>query len=248
MKMIRTMASCLALSATLALAGTSEIFKQANADYSAGHYAEAAKSYENLLNSDGPRVSVLRNLGSTYFKMGKNGQAILSFERALVLRPRDPDLRANLKLAQDQAAIYPVTHDTFWRSILERYPARSWSLAVLATAILFPMAALAWYFSKDKARLWIGIFAAADLLVVGFTIAGLVTRSGENGRGIIVSNPATIRISPFEKADSRSTLAEGREVRLGNESNGYFWVTSKDGSQDGWVVKGEVVPVNPDRK
>ncbi len=175
--------------------------------------------------------------------MGKNGRAILSFERALVLQPRDPDLRANLKLAQNQAAVYPVNDDSFWRSLLERHSARSWSMAALATAILLPLAALAWFFWKGKARLWIAIFAAADLVVLGLAIAGLDAGSGKHARGIIVANAATIRISPFEKADNRGTLAEGREVSLGNESNGYFWVTSKDGSQEGWVAKGEVAPV-----
>jgi len=245
--MIKQMMLGVLLMGGLVYGNTDEVFEKANSDYEGGRFAEAAKSYEEILKADGPRVSVFGNLGSSYFKMGENGRAILAFERALVIQPRDPDLLANLKLAQDQAAVYPVNEDSFWQSFLERFSTRSWSILLLITAILLPLTALSWVVGKGKARLGIAIFAVADLVVLGLAIAGVNARSGENDRGIIVAKAATVRISPFGEADNRGALAEGREVNLGNENNGYFWVTSEDGAQEGWVAKGEVVPVIPDR-
>ncbi|MBG7608449.1 MAG: tetratricopeptide repeat protein [Verrucomicrobia bacterium] len=223
-------------------------FKQANAAYAAGKYSEAAKSYEEILKADGPHISVLRNVGSAYYQMGENGKAILAFERALVLTPRDPDLLANLKLAQDQVAVYPVAEGSAWQSFLERYSTRAWSKIALVTAMLLPFAALAWCFRKGKERIGIGMFAAANLTMLALAFAGLDARSGEYKRGIIIGKPATVRISPFEKADDRGTLGEGREVTLGQETSGYFWVTADGGRQEGWVAADEVVPVVPERK
>ncbi len=245
MKIIKAIASIFFLTAILAFGSASQAFQKANADYAAGSYPEAVQSYEKLLERDGARVSVLRNLGNAYFKMEKYGRAILSFERALVIKPRDPDLLANLKLAQDQAAVYPVRDDSFWTSFLARYSARSWSMVALASAILLPLAALGWVFRKGKIRLWIAIFVVADLATLGLSFAGMDARSGERDRGIVIANSATVRISPFDKADTRGSLAEGREVSLGNKNNGYLWATSDDGSQEGWVAKDEVLPVIP---
>ena len=244
MRMIKRMVLGFLLMGGFVYGNTEEVFKNANSDYEGGRFPEAAKSYQEILKTDGPRVSVLRNLGSSYFQMAENGRAILAFERALTLKPRDPDLLANLKLAQDQAAVYPLNEGSFWRTLLERNSARWWSMAALAAAILLPLSALAWFFGK--ARLWIAIFAAADLVVLGIAIAGLVAGSTKQDRGIIVAKTATVRISPFEKADDRGSIAEGREVSLGKETNGYFWITSKDGSQEGWVFKDEVAQVSPD--
>ena len=56
-------------------------FAKANEDYRTGHFREAAEQYETLLENDGPRVSVLQNLGSAYHQLGENGRAILAFER-----------------------------------------------------------------------------------------------------------------------------------------------------------------------
>ena len=220
-------------------------FKQANADYAAGKYADAAKCYEEILKTEGTHVSVLRNLGSSYFQMGENGKAILAFERALVLSPRDPDLLANLKLAQDQVAVFPLVESSAWRSFLARYSARTWSKIVLITAFLLPIAALAWCFRKGKERIVIATLTAANLTILALAFAGIGSKSDEHKRGIVIGKPATIRISPFEKSDGRGTLAEGREVSLGQQKNGYLWITADGGTQEGWVAESEVAAVIP---
>lgn len=231
--------------ATFAFGGPTESFEQANSDYTAGRYAEAAARYETLLKQDGPRIGVLRNLGSAYFQMGQNGRAILAFKRALILDPSDPDLIANLKLAQDQAAVYPPTNDSFWRSFLEKRSARWWSFAALVAAIFLPLAALDWTARKGKFGRWIGAFAALDLAFLALAITGLITARNTEPHGIIITESATVRISPFQKANDRGTLAAGREVTLGKENNGYYWITSADGSLAGWIAQAEVAPLIP---
>lgn len=232
----------------LALGGTTETFRQANADYAEGKYAEAAKSYEQILKADGPRVAVLRNLGSAYFKMDEIGRAILAFERALMLKPHDPDLLANLKIAQDEAAVYPASSGSAWHAFLGRLSARDWSKIALVAAILLLPAALAWVFRKGKARLGIALFAIADLAAFGIALAGIDARSEESDRGIVIGKPATVRISPFETADARGSLSQGREVHLGEKSGGYLWISADGGSQEGWVAEDEVAPLIPDRE
>ncbi|MBK1884193.1 tetratricopeptide repeat protein [Luteolibacter pohnpeiensis] len=245
MKSLTRMVLGLLAMGVLAHAGTVDAFKKANADYEAGRFAEAAQAYEGILKSDGPRASVLKNLGSAYFKAGDNGRAILAFERALVLSPRDPDLLANLELAQKQAAVFPEENPKGWQTVLTRYSARRWSELVLIAGIILPLLAMGWIFLPGNRRIGLAALAVLDLAMLGIAIPGLKAKTGESTRAIVLAKPATVRISPFETAGDRGTIAEGREVALGKQSHGYYWVSVDQGSLQGWVANQEIAPVIP---
>jgi tetratricopeptide (TPR) repeat protein len=73
----------------------------ANQLVNAGHYAEAAQMYEQLV-AQNPRDAALHyNLGNAAFLLGDAGRAVAAYERAAALAPRDADIRANLALAQE---------------------------------------------------------------------------------------------------------------------------------------------------
>jgi tetratricopeptide (TPR) repeat protein len=225
-----------------------ERFERANADFEAGRFKEAAAAYEELLDQGGPRVAVLQNLGSAYFRTGEHGRAILAFERALLLQPGDPDLRANLKLARDQAAVFPPPPARAWQGFLERPSRKLWSGLALGSALLLPLAAGLWLGLRSRWRgaAWGAICASlAGLAALGLSLHALHLRQGEDARGIVVADPAKVRISPFEKAEERGRLAGGREVRLGREENGYFWVSVDGGATAGWVAAAEVERLIP---
>lgn len=245
MKLMRILLGFL-LTLSLARAGSAESFATANADYEAGRFQEAARAYEEIIKADGPRVSVLGNLGSAYFKLDDNGRAILSYERALLLEPRNPDLCANLNLARQQAAVFPTDHaESFWVAFFERYSRRAWSEIALFAAILLPLSTLAWVFLRGKKRTGVVVFAGLSLGVLAVALVALKITPTAESRGIILKNPATLHLSPFEKAESRGTLAAGHEVTLGEENKGYFWVSDKGSSLEGWIKKSDVSPVVP---
>ncbi len=78
-------------------------FAKANADYAAGHFPAAIAGYESLVKSRQWNPSLFYDLGNAYFRTGDFGRAILNYERALALDPAQPEARANLQLARDQA-------------------------------------------------------------------------------------------------------------------------------------------------
>ena len=75
------------------------LFYQANNLYEEGRYEEAAVAYRQLLEQGYESGNLYFNLGNTYFKMGRTGWAVLYYEKAKRLIPRDADLRANLGYA-----------------------------------------------------------------------------------------------------------------------------------------------------
>jgi tetratricopeptide (TPR) repeat protein len=88
------------------------LFFRGNELYGAERYAEAAGEYEKILTAGSESGHLHFNLGNAYFKAGDTGRAILEYERARRLMPRDPDLRANLGYARtlagegEEAALY----------------------------------------------------------------------------------------------------------------------------------------------
>jgi tetratricopeptide (TPR) repeat protein len=79
-----------------------EDFFRANQAYKEGRYEEAVKGYEQLVQSGLKNGHLYYNLGNGYFRQNQVGRAILNYERARLLMPRDPDLNFNLRNARDQ--------------------------------------------------------------------------------------------------------------------------------------------------
>ena len=77
----------------------------ANQLYEAGHYPEAIQMYEQLLDQGLEDSALLYNLGNAYYQQSDTVQAIINYQHAAQLAPRDPDIRANLELALSQAPI-----------------------------------------------------------------------------------------------------------------------------------------------
>lgn len=74
-----------------------ELFASANQLYQQGKFDEAAELYKRLLQAGYTEAIVWYNLGNTYVKLGKLGNAIAAYERARRLNPREKDLLENLK-------------------------------------------------------------------------------------------------------------------------------------------------------
>lgn len=78
-------------------AEAAKIFQEANTIYRTGDYKKAAELYESLIKQE-PRVSVFYyDLANTYVRLGKLSRAILNYEKALLLDPRNGDIRENLR-------------------------------------------------------------------------------------------------------------------------------------------------------
>ncbi|HBO97170.1 MAG TPA: hypothetical protein DE315_01770 [Candidatus Omnitrophica bacterium] len=75
-------------------------FAAAAAAYRAEDYDKAAAAYEEVLRGGKESGALYYNLGNSYFKKGSLGKAVLNYERARRLIPRDGDLNFNLEYAR----------------------------------------------------------------------------------------------------------------------------------------------------
>jgi len=74
----------------------------ANELVAAGHYAEAAQMYEQMIAQGAQDATLYYNLGNATLALGDAGRALAAYEQAAALAPRDADIQANLALALQQ--------------------------------------------------------------------------------------------------------------------------------------------------
>jgi tetratricopeptide (TPR) repeat protein len=241
---------CGAAASALALADGRETFDRANAMFEAGDFAGAAAAYDEILAEHGPRAAVYYNLGNSHLRMGDHGPAILAYERARLLSPRDPDLRANLALARKNAAAFdgePGMHPRV-EAALQFLSRNEWSWLVAAGAMLLGGLGLLCGVAKVK-RGWMtrvtAISAAFAALMILAGSAALYLRRDEAARGVILSADAVLRLSPFETAEPVATPGPGRIVKLGEKNGDFRFIEIPGTDLQGWLADKDVAPVIP---
>ena len=75
-----------------------ELYK-ASLLYDQGDYAEATKIYEKLVADKVELPGLYYNLGNSYYKSSRRGEAIAAYLKAYMMEPSDPDIKANLSYA-----------------------------------------------------------------------------------------------------------------------------------------------------
>jgi tetratricopeptide (TPR) repeat protein len=240
----------LVLGCATARAEPTEPFTAANQQFQSGDYAGAAASYEKILTDAGPRAAVFYNLGNSYQRLGKHGPAILSYERARLLNPRDPDLLANLARARKAAAAFEENvRQARVEAALNYLSPNEWSWLVAGSAlVLGGLALLAGVAGLPQRGLRQTVVATAVLACLAMALGAsvLYLRRGEANRGIVLSDAATVRLSPFEKAESLGTPGPGRIVQMGGKQGDFYYIEVPGVNLRGWLASRDVAAIIPD--
>ncbi len=249
MKAMLPLACCFLLLGLSNIIAAATPLEQANRQFAGGDFAAAASAYEQILASDGPRAAVFYNLGNSYQRLGQYGPAILAYERARLLTPRDPDLLANLTLARKAAAAFEEPRpNPRLDALLHLLSRNEWSWLVTGAACLLGGLALVCGALRLPRPGWRKAAAiAATLATLGMATGTTVlyVRRAEAARGIVLSATASVRISPFESADALGSPGPGRCVQLGRKAGGFIYLEVPGTQLRGWMADREVAAVAP---
>lgn len=241
----RLIASLLLLTAAVRGGG----FEEAGALYAAGDYAKAADACEQLIKSSGPTAARLFNLGNARYRLGQYGPAILAYERAALLAPRDNAIAANLKLAREAAKTpEPVPQRPWWQGIFYWLSLREYTWMAVCGAVLAGLAGLVSGILGWRRRLVRPVCLAGlavGLCLTALGVAAAWWRQDELQLGIITAENPTVRLSPFATADSAGTPGTGRRVMLSERTRGWVYLCVPDSTIAGWLPESEVAPLIP---
>ena len=231
-----------------AFAGPSDDFKSANQLYDAGRFAEAAAIYEKI---EPKTAHVYYNLGNAHFREGKLGRAILDYERARQLAPRDPDIVANLKFAEQRLGVDdvnapPHAWQKYLRSIIESRRSTEWGIYELAALWLTALAVgVCLYIPRART----GLLAIAAAAFVGFAACAFALGHEVLGdrtapAAVVVAGETEARFAPVPDSTTHFKLSEGTRVVIREDRGQWVFVERADGQQ-GWVKSDAVERVVP---
>jgi len=202
---------------SLAMDMPEELYQKGNSSYENKDYEGAVSFYEGLVNANQVSAEVFYNLGNSFFKLKKIGKAILNYERALRLAPRDRDARSNLKLARSMTAdkINAPERGFVLDAILFLYDRMTLNELTVMCSVFYLAIVLFLFFSinfvaKRKIMYYIagtfGLILCLSLLFLSAKIRDEnFTRSG-----IIITEKIDSRSGPREDYLLQFTLHEGQ--------------------------------------
>ena len=221
----------------LLAAGPDELFFQAGQAYKNGNFQEAGRLYAELTANRPVSGHIYYNLGNTFFRQGDLGRAILNYERAKLLIPRDPDLAFNLGFARDRThdavepAARPMAMFFFWLD----------SFSLSEVFIIFAVVNLIFFISLALRLLcrreW--TFSLFVTLLVFWAIGGpcLAVRwlqSSADGRAVILAGEVDVLAGPDPKDTGLFKLHAGTLVRTERDESGWTLIRIADDKR-GWV-------------
>ena len=216
----------------------------ANQLYISGHYQEAAQIYEQLLAGGMTDSAVYYNLANSYMEQGDIGRAILNYQRAARLEPRDPDIKANLTFARSLSAdVFEIKAGGPVQSVSRL--TKSWltlnETAVAALAIWFALAFLIFAFrgiqpGRIRTSIQAGIVLTALLFIlVGFSFAARLYMENTQPEGVIVAPEIALSSSPGDEFITEFRLTSGDEVRVSETLGNWVHLSGYDQVLDGWI-------------
>lgn len=225
-------------------AASTMTFDQANQAYALGHYAEAARAFDQLMAREGYSAPLLFNDGNAWLKAGERGRAILSYERAQVLAPRDAAIAHNLARAREEAGVTVPAPGTLQAAArLLSWNELTW-LTVIA-AMLFGVSLLTRRAYPGRWRRAVGSTAVGSA-IAGCALAGaMALRWPELNRAIVVAGDTAARIAPADAAGVSFPLTAGQAVEAG-QRHGHFVFVRTEAGESGWVKDSQVAAVMVD--
>ncbi len=218
-------------------------FDEANRAYSGGHYADAVADFDTLARSHGWSAPLLYDLANAYAQEGNVGLAVLNYERAQVLAPRDPDIAANLAYVRAKAGL-PAPMQPWYQRLARTFSLTTWTLLALSGFWLACVAFLAGRKWRMRRLVHAGVFAA---LVGVSTLAAAVVLDRDLDHAVVVERKtAPVRVSPFDSAASEAVLSEGEEISIIGHHGDFLRVRDGQGRR-GWVQSAAVQLVVPRR-
>jgi tetratricopeptide (TPR) repeat protein len=230
--------SIIAIACFLARAVTAadeSAFAKANQAYAEARFQEAAEDYESLVQSGQLNATLFYDLGNAYYRLGSFGKAILNYERALALDPRQPEADANLRLARDEARALELRKDSIERyASLATVKQYTIAAAVAFWAPLFMITHL--LLSRRRSGRRVALIALS-LIVGGVSVFAIFTlENGTRGNALAVVTAKEIeaRLATADNSKSVLLLPAGSEIKILSERGDWVYAALPN-DQRGWI-------------
>jgi len=208
-------------------------FARAAESYDAGDLDAALQDYRALLQAKEVSPQLYYNMGNTYFRMNRLGEAILYYRKAQYLVPRDPDLSANIALAvRESGALLPDLPPLL--RLFTSFSANGWLLLMLSLYWICAAMLAAAIMLRRQRGLLLKMFGLLILpLLLAFAGVAAWNIMLARDEAVVVGEECQALFAPIEDSTAHFTLPVGSIVSVKSRSDGWRQIEVDDMS--GWI-------------
>jgi tetratricopeptide (TPR) repeat protein len=216
--------------------------------YNNGKFDQALKICKDQINLSAPNPDWLYNLGNCYFQKGDLAKAMVCYERALRLMPRDSDILENLNFVRRKLFL-PEVYQTnapieLVKFIRDYLRPDEWLLIfcigwfMIFTSLIIRRVSLT--------RVWfISCSVAVVLCIISSAAYISETTSLYNSKNAVVveRNVKVFSLPTKDSPDAGFTLNSGDSVKI--QENVQNWIRVRKGKTEGWINTNKAEQVWP---
>jgi len=233
--------------AFLGFSQNDQLFKEANAFYNNGKYAEAIDTYKTILDANVHSSELYFNLANANYKLNNIAPSIYYYEKALQLQPDDKDIENNLAYAKNMTidAIDKVPQVGFSRiinNIVNTFKTDTWAKIAIGSVIAFVLLFLIYHFAYSTSRKRIAfVTSILSLFIACFSTLMAFQKEQldqKDNPAIVFVQESRVKSEANKASEEVFRLHEGTKVqvieiyqdwnRIKLSDNSTGWIPSKD--------------------
>ena len=242
--MIRIFAFLMLWFISFANAQNDTLFNNGTESYNQGDYNKAIEHYLKILENGEHSAELYYNLGNSYYKLNQIAPSIYYYEKALLLKPNDPEIENNLGYAQnmtlDAIETMPETGlSKIYSTVVSVLSFDQWGYTAVILMMLFVILYIAFYYLKYATHKRIAFITGMLCLFLAITAAIIAFMSYGDFKAdqpaIIFSDEVIIKSEPNARSQEVFRLHEGTKIHVLEEFNDWKKIRIVDG-QTGWLA------------
>ncbi len=236
----------------LTFAQNETLFEQGNKLYNEGNYEEAITKYESIIDNGQHSAELYFNLGNAHYKLNHIAPSIYNYEKALLLKPNDQEIKNNIGFARNMTidaveTIPEVGFSKFVNNTSKKMSFEQWGFSAIALVVLFVILFLTYYFAYASGRKRLAFIGSMASLILAFVALAFAFHNYglmENDRpAIVFAQETQVKSEPNLRSSEAFVLHEGTKVQVLDTVNNWKKIKLADG-KTGWIPQEDIKLLN----
>jgi len=229
------------------------LYDQAITEYQNNNFEESLELFERLIASGYSSYKLYYNAGNAAFKTGNIPEAILNYEKALLLRPFNEDAKYNLEIARtytiDKLEVIPEVFLVRWFKLISLLlHTNTWSILSIACFALTLILLAVFLFSARYKLKKAAFIITVTLFVISLLSLSLALTNKyltfNNINAIVFEPVVTGNSSPGTGGNELFVIHEGTKVEVNDKLGEWYEIKLSDGTV-GWIPVNYVKKIIP---
>lgn len=224
------------------------LFNRATDSYNEGSYDKAIEHYLEIIENGQHSAELYFNLGNSYYKLDQVAPSIYYYEKALLLKPNDPEIKTNLAYAKnmtlDAIEVMPETGlSKIYDSVIGFLSFDQWGYLSVFCIVLFVLLYIAFYYFRYSTRKRIAFVSSlVSLFVAIIAVVFAFVEYNDfltDQPAIVFVDEVVIKSEPNDRSLEVFRLHEGTKLNVLDELNDWKKVKIADG-KIGWLPSKDI--------